>query len=154
MKEAGLSAYGWVNLRRISIALRMPGGSECNGLISSAIPTCKIPGSGGLRLARVFRTKVRGKLFVALRFKVPHHRVEILSGRRIGWVEDPGTFRTAPTTKTWLVYPHQLTWHGRIICSDFPLSNIDHLRFPPWPRLLVTVQRRQHGWSPFPRHTL
>jgi hypothetical protein len=71
------------------------------------------------------------------------------SGRRIGWVEDPG-IQNSPTKRAWLVYPNQLTWHGRTIGSNFPLSNIDHSRFPPWPRLLVTFQRRHYGWSPQP----
>ena len=73
----------------------------------------------GLRLARVLDAMVRCKLLVALSLKVPHHRVEILPGRRTGWVEDPSTFGTAPTTKARLVYPHHLARHGPHYMQQF-----------------------------------
>ena len=93
------------------------------------------------RLARVFDANVRCKFLIALRFKVPHHCVKILSGRRTGRVEDPCALGTAPTTKARLVYPHQLAQHrsitpfeaakGRTIFGVSTLSQVLG-RFPQW----------------------
>src|ERR1700724_1986958 len=63
----------------------------------------------------MFSTNVQIVLLVSTRLKVPHHRVERLAARRAFRVEDPCALGAAPTAKARLVYPYQLTRHGRII---------------------------------------
>jgi len=71
-----------------------------------------LSGAGkGFWLTWVFCAKVRRKLPIAARLKVPHHCVESLADRRTRRAEDPCTLGAAPTTKARLVDPHQLARH-------------------------------------------
>ena len=60
----------------------------------------------------VIGANMRGKLFVALRLKVPHHFIERFPGGRARRVEDPGAFGATKAPKTLLFNPYQLPTHG------------------------------------------